>query len=367
MLICLLICLPCAKAEEIDDIYAEQAAQSGADTLFDALSPETKALLQEWGINDATDWEQLLSGDMEKTAQSVMDMLLTQLRRPLSTLCVLVGIVLLCAWTDGLRAGLSAAPTTELFRLICVLAACAAVSVPLTDCLSCVSEAVESVSVFMYSFVPVYAGILLTSGSAVAAVSYRTVLVGAGQLMTQTVSRFVLPAATCSMALDITGNATVGVKPQSIGRLLSRVSVWLLGGMSTLFVAMLTLRNTLGTAADSVGGRVVRFSLAGMIPVVGGSLGEALSTVQNCLMLLRGSVGMFGIVAAGAIVLPPLLQCVAWQVCLSAGEAVAELFGLGALQSLMKGLCGSLKTMVAALALLGLFMTVTTAIVMGGS
>lgn len=112
---------------------------------------------------------------------------------------------------------------------------------------------------------------------------------------------------------------------------------------------------------------MARFSLAGFIPVVGGALGEALSTVQNCLTLLRGTVGMFGVVAIVAIVLPPVLQCVAWQLCVSAAEAAAELFGLTPVQMLLKGLGTALKTMIAALALCALFMVVSTTVVMGGT
>lgn len=362
----LLFSIPCAAAEGVEDIYAEQYEQSGAADLYKNLSPETQEILNKWGIRQA-DWEQLLTGDIQKTAESIWEMLLEHLRAPLNTLCVLLGIVLLCAWTDGLRAGLTVASVSEVFRTVCVLSACTAVSVPLTQCLKAVSAAMESVSVFMYSFVPVYAGILLTSGHAAAAMSYRTVLLGAGQLLTQVVNRLVLPMTTCGMALDVTGSASAGVRPQGVGRLLGRITVWLLGGMSTLFVGMLTLRNTLGTAADSLGSRMARFSLAGFIPVVGGSLGEALSTVQNCLTLLRGTVGMFGVAAVAAIVLPPVLQCLAWQLCMAAAEATAELFGLTAMQSLMKGLGTALKMMVAALALCALFMVVSTAVVMGGT
>ena len=355
-----------ARAESTGDIYAEQFEQSGAADLYESLSPETQEILRKWGIEQA-DWEQLLSGDMQNVAESVWTMFLERFRQPLNVLCVLLGVVLLCAWTDGLRAGLTVSSVSDVFRTVCVLSVCAVVSVPLTQCLQTVSAALESVSVFMYSFVSVYAGILLTGGHAAVAMSNRSVLLGAGQFLTQAVRRTVLPITACCMALDVTGSAATGVRPQGVGRFLSRVSVWMLGGMSTLFVGMLTLRNTLGTAADSVGGRMARFSLAGFIPVVGGALGEALSTVQNCLTLLRGTVGMFGVVAIVAIVLPPVLQCVAWQLCVSAAEAAAELFGLTPVQMLLKGLGTALKTMIAALALCALFMVVSTTVVMGGT
>ena len=67
----------------------------------------------------------------------------------------LLGIILLCALMDSLKQTVREPAVSEVFGVICALAACAAVLFPMAGCIRRVGEAAESTSVFMISFVPV--------------------------------------------------------------------------------------------------------------------------------------------------------------------------------------------------------------------
>ena len=107
----------------------------------------------------------------------------------------------------------------------------------------------------------------------------------------------------------------------------------------------------------------MKFTLSSFVPVVGNSLGEAFSTIRSCLHLLKSTLGGFGILATALIVLPPLLECVAWTLGLSLCVMASEIFGLTTLTTLLKAAQSVVKTLIGVLAACAMFLIVSTAIV----
>lgn len=215
----------------------------------------------------------------------------------------------------------------------------------------------------MGSFVPVYAGILVTAGHAVTAASYQTVVLFAAELITLLATHLLVPLLTVSLALGMAGSLDTGLRLDSLSSAINKGAAWLLGITTTLFVGLLTLQGIVGGAADTLSSRALRFSLSSMVPVVGGSLSEAFSAVKGCLGLLKSTVGGFGMLATALIVLPPLLQCAVWSLGLALCTAAAELFGLGQISALLRSAQAVVKTLIAVLAACSLFMIVATAVV----
>ena len=107
----------------------------------------------------------------------------------------------------------------------------------------------------------------------------------------------------------------------------------------------------------------MKFSLSSFVPVVGGLLSEAYSTVVGCSGLLRSTVGCFGMLATVLIILPPLLTCILWSVSLSAAGSAATLFGLAPLEKLCKTAGGAVRVLIAVLAVFALIMVISVSVV----
>ena len=81
------------------------------------------------------------------------------------------------------------------------------------------------------------------------------------------------------------------------------------------------------------------------------------------MRLLKSTLGVFGVAATGLIVLPPLLRCAGWILCLSLCGMAAEMFELGPLAALLKNAQGVVKTLVGVLSACALFLIIATTIV----
>lgn len=367
LILCVLLglcILPTAAEGEsaLDEMYEEQLEASGAEELWENLPLQTRELLNKLGISR-------LNPDMfselspAEAADSFIALLLEQAGAPLRTMGILLGVVLLYALMEGMRETVKEENLSKIFGVICAITACTALLVPLSGCIGRVRDAAESTSIFMFSFVPVYSGVMLTSGQPLGAASYQTVVLFVAELISLASTHLIVPLMTTALALGLVGSLSPGMKLDAAGGMINKACSWLLALTSTLFVGLLSLQGLVGAAADSLTGRAIRFSLSSFVPVVGGALSEAFSSVQGCLQLLKSTLGGFGILSTALIILPPLLECALWSLSLSVCSMMAEMFALSSLSVLFKTAQGVLKTLMGVLAACSLFMIIATTIV----
>ena len=274
----------------------------------------------------------------------------------------MLGAILLCAVIGGMKETVGG--QSAVFGTVGVLACASAVVSPLVSCLGRVTEAAESADVFVTAFVPVYAGVLATSGQWASAATFQTVLLIASKGMSYVLTAWIVPLLVTAFALGLVGSVTDGrLQLHRIGEFLQKNTAWVLGALMTLFIGFLSLQNLTAAATDTLTNRMIKFSVASFIPVVGGSLSEAVGTVKGCLGLLKGTVGAFGVLADALIVLPPLLECVWWQLWLGAAQMAADLFGISSVSGILKVGGNLMKTLIAVLACMALLMILSITVV----
>ncbi len=343
------------------EMYEQLWEQSGVGDLHQALPADVEELITRLGLDSSNPlaYTDLSAGQV---AALVTELLTQQGAAPRQSLGVLLGVILLTALLGGLEGG-TVSPLHRTYHSVGVLGAVSVVLLPLVILVQTVGETTQRVTVFLTAYVPVYAAVLVGSGHGVGAVSYQTTLLGAGHLLSAFIGRGVLPLLTVSLALGCVGSVAEGFSLEAISRTFHKGVLWGLGLFSTVFSGLLSIQQMVAAAADSLGGRVIRFSLSGMVPVVGGLLSEAYSTVVGCAGLLRTTVGAFGLLAVVLIVAPPLVRCVCWQVALSLGGGAAELFDLKPLSKVCRTAVGAVQVLEAVLAAYGLMMIIATAAV----
>lgn len=344
------------------ELYEEQLAASGAGELIERLPADAQELLETLKLDGITpnDYTQL---ELSAVLNSLLSLLQTNITAPMGALLSILAVVMLSAMFGGLQGLADRSPLQQTYHTVSVLAAAGLLLTSFGTLVRAVQAAVDSVNVFMLSFVPVYGVIVASGGSPTAAMSYQTTLLAAAELFAQGVRIAVLPILLVSLALGCIGTVADGFCLSSFSTTFYKLVLWGLGLFCTVFSGVLSVQQMVAAAGDSVSSRAVKFSLTSFVPVVGGVLSEAYSTVMGCAGLLRSTVGGFGVVSTLAIVLPPLLSCVGWSVCLSLGGNAAALFKLDALEKLCRCIGGAVRVLIAVLAVLGLMMIVSTSVV----
>ena len=155
--------------------------------------------------------------------------------------------------------------------------------------------------------------------------------------------------------------------PGQLSGLLRRQFLWITGAVMTVLCAVLSYQSVLARAADSVTMRAVKFTLSGAVPIIGGAVGEAASTVAAGFSLARKSVGVLGVALVLWQIMPPLCGVLLLRLAFSLSSSVASFLAMEREEALLRecaSLAGFLLAVLCAEALLYILMLT---LCMGGS
>ena len=304
------------------DALDEAAAQTG-DALFSLVDDDTAETLEQFGLSDFSAnqvFDVSWNGIRAFFSRSLRDAL--QAERHGFALSLSLLLVIACVRTLLGPHGDDAA-----FDL---LALCA-VTVQTASCMhryvSAAAAALSAAGTFMQGFIPVYAGLLAFSGHPGAALSYQSLCFALAQGISAFASRFCVPALGLFFCLGIAFAMQQTVNTAAFLSAVNKASSVLLGLLSGVFAAVLSIRQVLAGAADSAAIRSARFLVGSLIPVVGSAMSDAYSAVLCSIDLIKGSALVFAFLVFAVLHLPVLLSLLLGRLGCGALGALAQTLG----------------------------------------
>ena len=249
-------------------------------------------------------------------------------------------------------------------RLVAVLSAAAAVVSPLIGVYERALSAIRLTSSFTLVYIPVFSAITVFSGGITSSGIYHVMILAATELVVRLSEAFLLPLMSLCTVLALTGSVFGSHSGESVVRFLRKVICTLMVYTSVLFSGFLSLRCSLAGRADGVTDRTARMLLSGAVPVIGGAVSEAYSTVKGSLGLIRSTIGTAGVTAILIILLPPVAEIAVYRLAVWAGRAAADMFEASPLSSMMKCLDDALSLAQCVLTSLCGMLVICTAIFM---
>ena len=240
------------------------------------------------------------------------------------------------------------------------------IAVPVWETVKAATDAIQGCSTFMLSFIPVFAVIVSVSGGAVTAASMSALLLGAAELVSSAAAYAVLPLMGSYLAMCICSAVSPIISGAGITESIRKIAFWVLSLVSTIFVGILGIQTAVNSSADSLALKTTRFILGTSVPVAGSALSEAVSTVTASLTLLRSSVGIYGVVALAAILLPLLSELLMWRLVMAAGAMTSELFGQVVVTKILKAVDTMLSVLLGIMLLVGAIFIISLTVVVRG-
>ncbi len=331
----------------------------GREQLEQVVPPEAAAVLEGEGITPDNGGAAGLSfGEALEWAKRLLYENMGGALRLLVSLC---GVVLLCGISAGMTDGSD--KLSGLFSTVGVLAGAGMTVAAVSEVLGGTLELLSTASVFITTFIPIFAGVVSVMGRAATATAVNTVTLAATQLFSQLAVNFLAPLCGAVMGLSITGAVHPQLKLGSLGELVKKTVVWTLSLIMTVFMSILSLQTFVTSSADNVLLRTAKFAVSSGVPIVGGTISDAVGTVSGSLSIIHSSVGTYGMLAAAAIVLPLLTEVVCYRLALSCAHALAEVFGVGELSTLLKS-CGSVMAIIQAVTVCFLLLNTIAAVIL---
>lgn len=349
-------------------VSAEDAAYSvtyesiGGAGLDDSLDLETQDFLRDNGI-DPADYTWVNNLTDKNVLVHIFEFVTGGIKVPLRIGVTMIGVILI---TSALTS-FSASSNFETAIYGATLAICAVIAGSIWQSISACVNAIKGCSTFMFGFVPVFASATALSGKSATAVSMSALLLGATEVVSFISSFTVLPLMGGYMALSVTSGVSPLLDNSGLVESVKKVSLWILSLIGTLFVGVLGIQTAVNSAADSVSQRTAKFFLGTVVPVAGNFLSDAVSTISASMGLLRSSVGIYGIVALAAVILPVLIENIMWRIVMMVTSSLSTMFGLHQITRILKAVDGMFSVLLGILLLVGgLFIIALTVVVMAG-
>lgn len=357
------LCPISAFAKEADsDLEIESAAiAEGVYTVQQAIPPEVAELLPE-GFFSEDIGEMGESVEAASAPSAVLSAIgkITglALSENLSLLAKICGILILSAVfraivknkesSDMLGGALSLCATLSLVLVIFSLQ---------RSHFSEISAYFEVMKNLSTAMLPLMGTLYAMGGNVAAAVANHGVMSVFLMLLETVLGGTVLPVAGICLALGILDAASGRLNLRPLGTLIKRTYTLTISFLMLILCGVLGIQTTLAKGTDTLGLRTVRFAAGSFLPVVGGSVSEALRTVAGSVQYLRGVVGMGCVLVILFAFLPVFLSVLLSRITFLLGGATAKLLGCDSEEKILSELASVYGYFMAVIASLFVSMT----------
>ena len=355
----LLICL-CAffarGAENVDSYAAESFDTSG---VWASLSDEAKGLLEDVGITSAE------YGDLfNVSGKRIIDALLNAVREkavaPVRTFLSVTGILLLSAAAGAFLPEKG----SGVFSYTAYAASALAVIIPVSSLVTLVASSVNAAYNLEKAFLPLLTALIAVSGKPVTSSAYSSAMYVFGSFIVYAAKYLLTPLCAVMICVAAVSGIYPGFDAERTVSPLKKAVTLSAGALATLFSGAVGLKGTLASSADSLASRGVKFLVGSGVPVVGGAISEAYSSVLASLGLIKSTVGVFGIAGMCAVFATPMISLALWSITLGFLGYISVLFGCEREGALFRSLCGTVSLLFTLCALTLLVFCVTAGAVL---
>lgn len=227
-------------------------------------------------------------------------------RASLSTAVKLVVVVLLCSLAECAKAG-----EGDALQAVTIAGALAITALTMTDMAAMIGlgrDTLGKMEGFSSVLLPVVALAAAASGSVTAAAARQGATVLFSQLLITAMDRLLVPLVYAFVAVSCAYAALGNPGLKKVADLLKGTVTFLLTALLLAFVGYLTASGAIAGSVDAAAVKAAKLAISRAIPVVGGILADASESVLAGAGVLRGTVGLVGLLVVLAVCITPFLR-----------------------------------------------------------
>jgi stage III sporulation protein AE len=315
-----------------DEIAIESAVIAGELSNFQAAIPgEVASLLPESFFSD--DPTQMAAGVEEASApRAVLSVIgrLTglSLRENLSLLAKICGVLILSAVFRIMTANPNSAGSVGKALSFCATLSLVVVIFSLQRSrFSEISTYFSTVQTLSAAMLPMMGALYAMGGNVGAAVANHGVMTAFLSILQTVISGTVLPIAGICLAMALLDAVSGKLSLRPLCGLIKRTYSLLFSFLMLLLCGVLGIQTTLAKGSDTLALRTARFAAGSFLPVVGGSISEALRTVSGSVQYLRSVTGTGAILVLFFSFLPVFLSVLLTRIVFLLSGSAAKLLG----------------------------------------
>lgn len=186
----------------------------------------------------------------------------------------------------------------------------------ITMCFLKVQTHLSRMCAYMLAFVPISSVMHASSGNTITAAATNTSMILTVTLIELISVSVILPCIRVMYAISAANTICNKINLTGITSFIKSFCLWGMGISFTVFTGIVSLKSILGTSADSLAMKSLKYSASKFIPIAGGMMSESMKTVISGISLLKNVTGITGMLFIVYTVIPPLCAILATKLCL---------------------------------------------------
>ena len=273
----------------------EELQVSGLDELMEQA--------EDYGVSEGTE----LDSGLSNLFSDALDQLGGLLRASMATALKLLAVVVLCALAESVQP----ARDKEGLQAVEVAGALSITALTMTDMAAMIGlgrETIGRMDIFSQALLPVMAVLTAATGGVSTAAVHQGATVLFAQLLMTAMDKLLIPLVYAFVAVNCAWAAVGNPGLQKLAGLIKSAVSFLLTAFLLAFVGYLTASGAIAGSVDASAVKAAKLAISRAIPVVGSILADASETVLAGAGVLKGTVGVVGMLVVLAICLTPFLR-----------------------------------------------------------
>lgn len=342
--------------------FTDEVKEKAKGQLEKAVPDQVKDTMDEYDLN-SLEKDKFLGFGIGEFFQVIIGYLKDYYKTPFTLFANIVFIILITALISGFQTEFLTDQLQKVLSFISVIAVLGVLIGPLLKLIDGLNTTITTCNNFLIAFVPIFASVIAASGKTVSALTYSSLLFALNQFVAFVVRTLLMPLVSIYLAFSVS-EATSTINLSSITKGIKKFVTISLGILMTVFVSFLSLQTIIANAGDSVTLKTGKFIVGNFVPVIGGALSDAFSSVYSCLGLLKGLIGSFGIITVILSFLPALIQYSMTYLALYLASIVSDLLDIKPISKLLQSVCTCLSIMLAVIVCFAFLMIISVTIIL---
>lgn len=346
-----------ASAEVPEDLMqSNEVIDEYICSVIDALDDESKYILSQFHFDENFS-KAFLDISFKDIVHCLKDAFGEEIKVTVSSFSKTLALLLVLIIVKSLRNDEDNLILNDVFSCCVIII----VSFMISDIIRLLASSFKVIANLLYSLIPILTVILSLSGNVTFSAVFSTMMIGLSQLLAFLSDNIIIPLTGIYFALIISMNFNDSVNVLKFTHSVNKFAVTVLSIVSTIFMLLLSSKNTLATDVDGIIFRSGKHLVSNLIPIVGSSVSMVLDSVVGSLGLIKGTVGIFAVIAVLCVNIPVFIRTIVCRISLCFTSILVDSLG----DSRTASLIGSVSATVRFLCVLAFFELITVVISTG--
>lgn len=241
---------------------------------------------------------------------------------------MLFGLVVISSVIHSLKDSVMSEPLSYVLDFVSVLAIASASFIFIKTLFENFSTFLSQVNTFMIAVIPTMSALIAAEGGVSSSLVFGTVLAAVVSVLEIICTSVIFPMTSALLCVSVTSNVCGDIDISGFSKLIKNIITYVLSAVMLVLTCVLTFQSIIAKSADTAAVKGVKFVLGNAIPIVGGALSDAVTTIAGSLGVVKAATGVVSAVVLCVMLSVPVIKLLVWKLAFDALSSVSAAFSL---------------------------------------